>query len=308
MKKIGFMFAGQGAQFVGMGKDLCATSQAAKEVFQRADELLGKSISTLCFEGPLETLTLSTNCQPAIYTMSIACLAAFQEKTGITPLITGGLSLGEYAALTAAGCIDFATGLQLIQHRGNFMNDACRNSNGAMSAILRGDTAVIEEIARQCDIDVANYNCPGQIVISGDHDKVKQAEQLLAEKKYRIFPLTVDGAFHSRLMQPAAERFEQILKNAKIENPQCPVTQNVVGGIVTNPEEIRCNLATQIAGSVRWESCVQAMIQHGAEALIEFGPGKVLSGFSAKINKTIPVYSVGTAADLQATIEAIQNH
>lgn len=308
MKKVGFMFAGQGAQFVGMGKDLCAMSQAAQNVFQQADEILGKSISSLCFEGPLETLTLSTNCQPAIYTMSVACLAAFQEKTALKPLITGGLSLGEYAALTAAGCVDFATGLQLIQHRGNFMNDACRSSNGAMSAVLRGDTTVIEEIACQCDIDVANYNCPGQVVISGDHDKVKQAEQLLAEKKYRIFPLTVDGAFHSRLMQPAADRFEQVLKEAKIDAPQCPVTQNIVGGIVTDPEEIRRNLAAQIAGSVRWEACVQAMIQHGAEALIEFGPGKVLSGFSAKINKAIPVYSVGTAEDLQTTIEAIQNN
>lgn len=305
MKKIGFMFAGQGAQFVGMGKDLAETSTAAKAIFEQADQQAGRSISALCFNGPLEVLTLSTNCQPAIYTTSMACLAAFREKCAIQPIITAGLSLGEYAALTAAEAIDFSTGLTLVSERGRFMNDACRNSEGAMAAILRGDTSIIEEVAAQCQIDVANYNCPGQVVISGNKEGVQRAGELLAEKKIRVIPLTVDGAFHSRLMQPAADNFANVLAKTTIHRPKILTAQNVVGNIVTDPEQIRQNLARQVSGSVRWEACVNTMLTQGVEALIEFGPGKVLAGFAGKINKQIPAYSIGSSDDLAQVLATL---
>ena len=298
-QRVAFLFAGQGAQAVGMGQDLAAASAGARALFARADAALGRSLSGLCFNGPLETLTASANCQPAITVASLASLAAFLEQRPVKPVACAGLSLGEYAALAAAGALDADTAVRLVAERGQRMDEACRASAGAMAAVLNGDPELVAKISAEAGIDVANFNCPGQIVISGAKDGVARAiEALKAAGVSRVIPLTVDGAFHSRLMAPAAERFQPVLAAAAIRAPACPVAQNVTGTLVTDPGAIRANLGAQITGSVRWEGCVRAILALGVEAVVEFGPGQVLAGFMKRIDKTVPVFNVGSQADL----------
>ena len=306
-QKIAFLFAGQGAQFVGMGQDLAAGSAAARAVFDRADAALGRSVSRLCFDGPLDELTAGENCQPAIYTMSLAALAALRERApGLEPAFCGGLSLGEFAALTAAGSLDFDAGVRLVAARGRFMQEACRLAEGAMAAVLNAAAELVEEVAVRCDVDVANLNCPGQIVISGEKDKIARAVAELGEAGVqRIVMLQVDGAFHSRPMAGAAEKFAGVLASTEIRPPRCPVAQNVAGALVTDPEEIRGNLAAQVTGTVRWEQCVRAMLDAGAEAVIELGPGRVLSGFMRRIDRSVPVWNIGSTADLDKAVQAL---
>jgi [acyl-carrier-protein] S-malonyltransferase len=302
------MFAGQGAQFPGMGSDLPAISTAAAEVFQQADALLGRSLSKLCFEGDAEALTASANCQPAIFTMSLACVAALRERTGVAPTVCGGLSLGELSALAAAEAYTFADGLRLVARRGELMDQACAASKGAMAAVIGGELDVIRGICQEADVDVANYNCPGQVVISGTVAGIDAAVEKLADAGPRsVVRLNVAGAFHSRLMQPAADAFAPVLAEATIVAPVCPVAQNVVGALVEDPAEIRANLALQVTGSVRWEDCIAAMMGTGIQALVEFGPGKVLSGFMRRIDRKFPVCNVQSAEDLDAAAELIQS-
>ena len=279
-----FAFSGQGAQTVGMGRDLCETSAQAREVFDTADRVLGYELSKICFDGPAEKLTETRYCQTAIYTMSCAALAAFRAKyPEVRPVACAGLSLGEYAALFAAGALSFADGLKLLQQRANFMDDACRAVKGGMASVLGGDAAVVEEVCRTCDIDVANYNCPGQIVISGEAAKVEKACAELAGKGFRkIIPLTVAGAFHSRLMRTAGEKLAEVLKTAPIRMPEVPVFQNFTGKTPENVDAIRANLSSQVAGSVRWENCVRGAAALGADTMIEFGPGAVLTGLARR--------------------------
>jgi [acyl-carrier-protein] S-malonyltransferase len=300
-QKIGFMFAGQGAQTVGMGKDLAEAVPAVRDWFGRADDALGRPISEICFNGPQDALTKSANCQPAITATSLACLIAFQQRfPGVKPVACGGLSLGEFAALAAAGVVGFEDAVKLVAARGQFFEDACRATEGGMAAVLNGDAAVIEKVCAAAGVDVANYNCPGQIVISGEKAKLPAAiEGLKAAGISKVIPLTVDGAFHSRLMGSAVPRFAEVLKGVELRAPQCVVVQNVVGGPVADPAQIRPNLEAQITGSVRWEQCARAMIAAGAEALVEFGPGTVLGGFMKRIDKQFPMFNVGSAADLE---------
>ena len=301
--RIGFMFSGQGAQTVGMGADLVAASKGARELFEQADQVLSDPISRVCFDGPLAALTESRNCQPAIYAMSLAALAAFRERLPCEPIVCGGLSLGEFAAAQAAGVFSFADGLGLIAARGRLMGDACQATDGTMAAILNADPELVATTCAEHDADVANYNCPGQIVISGGRPQVEAAiAALKAAGVGKIIPLQVDGAFHSRLMQSAADQFSGVLEAAAVGVPSVPLAQNVVGGLVTDPAAIRGNLCAQITGSVRWEGCVRAMLSLGVEALVEFGPGKVLSGFMRRIDPTVPTYNVGTAEDLEKTV------
>lgn len=282
-----FAFSGQGAQTVGMGKDLCEAFPAAKAVFDKADEVLGYSLSSICFEGPAEKLTETRFCQTAIYTMSCAALAAFREKyPEIRPVACAGLSLGEYAALFAAGAFSFEDGLQLLQQRAELMDEACKAACGGMASVLGGDVEVIAEVCAACGIDVANYNCPGQIVISGAADKVKEACAELANRGFRkVIPLTVAGAFHSRMMAGAGEKLASVLANAPVSMPEVPVFQNFTGEVPADVAELKSNLAKQVAGSVRWESCVRKAAELGADTMIEFGPGAVLTGL---LRRTIP--------------------
>lgn len=295
-----FVFSGQGAQSVGMGKDLYASSAAAKALFDEADNVLGWSISEICFEGPADKLTESKYCQPAIYTMSCAALATFREKfPEIEPVACGGLSLGEYAALYAAGAFSFADGLKLIARRGELMDDACRENEGGMASVLGGDAEIIREVCEECGIQVANYNSPGQIVISGQKDKVGIAVAALKERGMRkVIPLNVAGAFHSKLMASAGERLAEVLNATPMEKPAIPVYHNFTAASAADVNELRFNLREQVAGSVRWEECVRGMIAAGGDTMVEFGPGNVLTGLLRRTDKAIKFFNINSTESL----------
>lgn len=297
-----FVFSGQGAQSTGMGRDLCESSPAAAAIFKTADETLGWSVSEICFNGPEERLTESRYCQPAIYTVSAACLAAFREKyPEVKASGCGGLSLGEFAALYASGVFDFADGLKLVARRGEFMDEACKESKGGMASVLGGDPEIIREVCNDCDIDVANYNCPGQVVISGEAEKVEKAVASLKEKGLRkVIPLKVAGAYHSRLMKSAGDNLRGLLEEMKFNAPQLPLVQNYTGGAVCEPGEIKRNLVNQVAGSVRWEECLRVLIEQGADTVIEFGPGNVLTGLAKRTDRNLKLYNINSTETLSA--------
>jgi [acyl-carrier-protein] S-malonyltransferase len=301
MKEAVYVFSGQGAQSVGMGQDLCESSPAASIIFEKADAALGWSISDICFNGPEEKLKESRYCQPAIYTMSAACIAAFNEKyTDSRALATAGLSLGEFAALCVAGVFDFEDGLKLIEKRGQLMDEACRETNGGMASVLGGNGEIIKEVCEECGIDVANYNSPGQIVISGEKEKVTDAIKVLKEKGLRkIIPLRVAGAYHSRMMQSAADKFKDVIADVKLNTPVIPVAQNFTGTFTKDVEEIRTNLVKQVAGSVLWEDCVHTLVGTGATQVIEFGPGNVLTGLVRRTVGHVATANVNSTESLE---------
>jgi [acyl-carrier-protein] S-malonyltransferase len=300
--KVFFAFSGQGAQSVGMGKDLFEQNEAAAKIFAAADKTLGWSVSQICFEGPEEKLTESRYCQPAIYTMSCAALAAFKAKYPmVTPIACAGLSLGEYAAMFAAGVFSFEDGLRLIAKRAELMDAACRETVGGMASVLSGDEAVIREVCAECGIDVANFNCPGQIVISGEKSKVDTAVTQLKERGMKkVIPLKVAGAYHSRLMKNAGSQLRQSLDATTMNVPAIPVFQNFTGMTAVTAADIRANLEAQVAGSVRWEQCVNGMISLGGTAMVEFGPGSVLAGLLKRINAETSAYNINNLEGLNA--------
>lgn len=274
-----FVFSGQGAQFAGMGKDLAENFTAAKKIFETADNTLQYSISDIIFNGPEEKLTETIYCQPAIYTMSCAALAVFAEKfPQVTPVACAGLSLGEYGALYAGKAFDFETGLKLLAKRAELMDAACKTTNGSMASVINGDPAVIKDVCAGCAVDVANFNSPGQIVISGEKEALTAAvDALKAAGIRKVIVLNVAGAFHSRLMQSAGEALIPVLQETQFTLPSIPVYHNFTAAPATGIDELRSNLAAQVAGSVRWEECVRAMAALGADTMIEFGPGNVLT-------------------------------
>ncbi len=282
-----FVFSGQGAQEVGMGKDLADAFPEAQARFEEADAILGYNQSSIIFNGPAEKLTESRYCQPAIYTMSCAALAAFQSlHPDIKPIGCAGLSLGEYGALFAGGAFSFADGLKLIAKRAELMDEACRTTSGGMASVLGGDANIIKEVCAECEIDVANYNNPGQIVISGEKEKLAQAVSKLKERGMRkVIVLNVAGAFHSRLMKSAGDALKSVLDNTPIAMPKLPVYHNFTAAPATDTTQLRANLASQVAGSVRWEECVRNLAALGADTMIEFGPGTVLTGL---LRRTLP--------------------
>ncbi|MBQ7650854.1 MAG: ACP S-malonyltransferase [Victivallales bacterium] len=289
MEKIGCMFAGQGAQTPGMGAAIARENAAARRIFELADARLGYGLSEICFNGTMEQLTPCAVCQPAIFIVSMAVHAAWlsEHDDGMAPSICAGLSLGEFSAACAAGVFDFETGIKLVAERGRLMDDCCRRFPGGMAAVLGGKVEDIEAACQQADVDVANYNCPGQIVISGRNDALDKACGLLEGKVLRTVKLNVAGAYHSRLMKPAAEAFAEVLGNCPLEAPRLLFAQNVAGGIVADPSEIRRNLQLQVAFSVRWEQCARTMMEH-SQRLLEFGPGNVLCGFMKRIDRAFP--------------------
>ena len=294
-KKIALLFAGQGAQAVGMGKDLAAEFPVAASLFQEADEILGFPLSQITFEGPADELTKTSVCQPALYVHGLACLAALKEKLPQFVFhAAAGLSLGEFTAHAAAGTFDFRTGLELVAKRSQAMQEACEKTHGGMAAIIGGDEKRVRELASAADVDVANLNSPGQIVLSGEATKIARAVSLAKEYGARkAVELQVAGAFHSRLMESAYLKLKEVLEKTSINSPEVPVVCNVEAQAVSEPEAIRRTLADQVTGSVRWTESVNYLLDDlGCQQLIELGPGGVLAGLVGRIRKGTPVISL----------------
>ena len=296
-----FVFSGQGAQSVGMGRDLADNSAAAAEIFRTADAELGFALSDIIFNGPEEKLTQTKYCQVAIYTMSCAALAAFREKfPQVEPVACAGLSLGEYGALYAAGAFDFVTGLKLLAKRAELMDAACAAADGGMASVLNGDLEIIRKVCADCDIDVANYNSPSQIVISGVRSKVGEAvTQLKAQGIRKAIELNVAGAFHSRLMAEAGKELKCVLEKVDIAVPPVPVFHNFTAAPAADCAELKDNLAKQVAGSVRWDECVRNMVALGGDTMIEFGPGNVLTGLMHRTDGAIRLVNINNAESLK---------
>ncbi|MBR8658313.1 MULTISPECIES: ACP S-malonyltransferase [Bacillales] len=293
MSKVAFVFPGQGSQFVGMGRSLAEQSAAAREVFERADEALGFSLSSLCFEGPEEELRLTVNTQPAILTTSVAVLAALREqRPDVAPDYVAGHSLGEYSALVAAESMAFADAVKVVRARGQFMEEAVPAGQGAMAAVLGMDRQALQDVCETVTasghpVQPANMNGPGQIVISGTAEGVRLAgEQAKAAGAKRVLPLNVSGPFHSSLMQPAAERLKGVLANIDVKDARVPVVANVSARPETAAAAIVDNLVKQVAAPVLWEDSVRWMAEQGVTTFVEIGPGKVLAGLIKKIAPT----------------------
>lgn len=304
-KKIALLFAGQGAQAVGMGKDLAAEYPAAANLYRQADEILGYSLSQISFEGPSEELTKTSVCQPALYVHGLACLAALKaRRPDFTFDAAAGLSLGEFTAHAAAGTFDFETGLRLVAKRSAAMQKACEETEGGMAAIIGGEENRIRELAAAADVDVANLNSPGQIVLSGEAAKVALAVSLAREYGARkAVELQVAGAFHSRLMESAYVTLRDALEETPMAEPRVPVVCNVDAVPVSAPEVIRRSLADQVTGSVRWTESVEHLIDHlHCTEFLELGPGGVLAGLVGRIRKGTPVISIANAAGLEAFV------
>lgn len=306
MKKVAFIFPGQGSQAVGMGKDLYENFEASKHVFDKANEVLGKDIKHICFEGDEEVLKQTVNTQPAILTTSIACLEALKSLVDVTPAYVAGHSLGEYAAYYTAGVVDLEHSLTLIQKRADLMSDA---PAGSMAAVLNATDEQIKEALEKANkdgyVDVANYNSPVQVVITGEVEAVKKACEHLQELGVkRVIPLAVSGAFHSMLMKNASEKFAEFIQDMDIKNAQIPVITNVDAEITT--ENFKPKMSKQICSSVFWIQTIQKMIENGVEIFVELGNGKVLSGLNRKISSDIITYNVYDKATCEEVAEKLK--
>jgi [acyl-carrier-protein] S-malonyltransferase len=309
---VGYLFAGQGAQYVGMGKDLYGSFPESRKVFEQADEVLGFSLSRLCFEGPKEELTRTINSQPAILTVSIAALEAYRSQGGRTSeeaAYTAGLSLGEYSALVAAGAINFTDAVYLVRRRGEFMEEEAIKTPGKMLSIIGLDLEKVKELSSKTGVEIANINCPGQTVISGGVREITQAQNAAKELGAKMAVLLdVSGAFHSSFMQGASLRLAAELDKIKINNPRIMVISNVTARPALSAEEIKENLIRQVSGSVLWEDSMKFMLAQGIGNFIEFGPGKVLKGLMRRIDANASVKNVERKEDLLLEIEGGGKH
>lgn len=309
MAKIAFIFPGQGAQYVGMGKEFFDTFPIARQTFEEADDLLQRNLSKIIFSGPDTSLTETQNSQPGIYIVSLALLRVlYQELPHLKPDVCAGLSLGEYSALAATNRISFQEGLKLVQHRGSFMSEACEKTAGTMAVVLGLDSEsvqkIVEEAALPNDLWIANFNCPGQVVLAGTLKGVEKGSELAKKKgAKRVLPLPVHGAFHSGLMEEAKKRLEPYIQEAPLTESTIDFVMNVPGDYVKDPEQIRENLALQVTHSVRWEQGVRKMGEQGVDHFIEIGCGKALSGFVKRIGVPAQITSIENLSDLKQMID-----
>src|SRR5919108_1240146 len=293
-KKIALLFAGQGAQCVGMGHDLAQQFPVAADLFRRADEILGRNLSEIAWNGPIEELTKTSNCQPALYVHALAALAVLRDVFGNFDVGgAAGLSLGELTAHAAGGTFGVAAGLRLVQERGEFMDEACATTQGGMAAMIGGLENDVRRLAADEDVDIANINAPNQIVISGELANVETAVGVAKEYGIgRAMMLNVAGAYHSRLMESAYMKLDKVLADLPMQLPRFPVISNVTGEEAKTPGEIRQTLRDQVTGTVRWMDCMERLIHLGCNFFIELGPGTVLARLLKRTNRSIEVRSV----------------
>lgn len=302
--KVAYVFPGQGAQWVGMGRDLYESSDSAREVFKQADEALGFPLSRLCFEGPEEELRLTVNVQPAIVAFSLALLSAAKDTRDDSilppPSFVAGHSLGEYTALAAAGALNATSTIRLARERGRLMHQAGLTNPGGMTAIIGLDEASLTEVCAQTDTRIANYNCPGQLVISGVKENLDKAAALAEDRgAHRVIPLQVSGAFHTPLMQPAADGLAEVINSTPFTTATIPIIANTTAEAITTTEAIKEELLHQLCHGVQWQRSVEYMISKGATTFIEIGPGRVLSGLIKRIDKSVKTINIGDAHDIK---------
>lgn len=296
-----YIFPGQGSQYVGMGKDLYDQSPVARKVFEEADEVLGFALSRLCFEGPFDELTQTKNCQPAVLTVSAAALKILEvQKPGFVAAFCAGLSLGEYTALLGCGVLNFKDAVYLVRKRGEYMEAAAQKNPGKMSCVLGLEADVVREVCEKTGCEVANLNCPGQVVISGAAEKIESANQLVMERgAKRAILLDVSGAFHCSLMSQAAQHLQREIEKIEFRVPRMALVANVDALPQTDPEKIKANLIKQVDSATYWEASMRFLLGQKAGPFIEIGPGTVLKGLFKKIDPAVSVLSAGKWEEIQ---------
>jgi len=304
MRELAYVFPGQGSQKVGMGYDLYRSFASARELFDEADRVLGFSLSQLCFEGPEAELKKTINAQPALVAVSLACLAAVRETNAenelSAPAFIAGHSLGEYTALAAADVVDFADAIYLARERGRLMYEAALKEPGGMAAVIGLNEARLDEICRDSGARIANFNSPGQLVISGARENLERAIELAKEAgARRVIPLEVSGAFHTPLMEPAARGLAEVIASIDFRNPKIKIVANTSAKVLDTADELRTELLSQLTSGIQWQRSVEFMLAHGVSTFIEIGPGSVLSGLIRRINGDVRTFSIGDSETVQ---------